>query len=67
MGYHTPNERFFLNLMLLRACSDSAISHSTIGVRALNSLELSRLMVLRGLRSRQDIFFLVNVAEQEVL
>jgi len=48
--------------MLLRTCS-----HSTIRVRALNSLKLSRLVVLRGLSSRQYIFLLVNVAEQEVL
>lgn len=48
--------------MLLRTCS-----YSPIRVRALNSLKLSRLMVLRSLRSRQDIFLLVNVAEQEVL
>lgn len=57
----------FLDLVLLRPCSHSTISHSTIRVRALNSLELCRLVVLRSLSSRQDIFLLVDVAEEEVL
>jgi hypothetical protein len=54
--------RSILHLVLLRTCSNSSIR-----VRALNSLKLSRLVVLCGLGSRQDIFLLVNVAEQEVL
>ena len=57
----------FLDLVLLRPCSHSTISHSTVRVRALNSLELSRLVVLRCLGSRENIFLLVNVTEQEVL
>ena len=48
--------------MLLGACSDSPVR-----VCALDSLKLSRLVVLSSLSSRQNIFLLVNVSEKEVL
>ena len=51
-------QEFFSDLVLLRTCSDSPIR-----VRALDGLELSRLMVLRSLGSRENVFLLVNVAE----
>lgn len=55
-------QEFLSDLMLLRARGDSSVRVCT-----LNGLELSRLMVLRSLGSRQNIFLLVNVAEEEVL
>jgi hypothetical protein len=43
------------------------MTRSLIRHRALNSLKISILVVLSSLGGRQDIFLLVDVAEQEVL
>jgi hypothetical protein len=57
----------FLNLVLLSTRSKRAMTRSLIRHRALNSLKISILVVLSSLGGRQDIFLLVDVAEQEVL
>ena len=53
--------------MLLSTRSERAMTRSFARDGAIDSLELSIVMVLRSLRSRQDVFLLVDVAEQEVL
>lgn len=53
--------------MLLSAASDSNSAQRLLGDRSVNNFELGRLVVLRGLGSRQDVLLLVNVPEEEVL
>jgi len=53
--------------MLLSTRSKRAVTRSLIRNCAIDRLKLSIVMVLRSLRSRQYIFLLVDVAEQEVL
>jgi hypothetical protein len=56
-----------LNLMLLSTHGDRPMSRRLIRLQALHRLKLSRLVVFRGLVSRQDVFLLIDVAEGEVL
>jgi hypothetical protein len=58
---------YSLDLVLLSTCSQRAMPRSLLRHRALDSLKLSIVMVLSSLSSGQDVFLLVDVAEQEVL
>lgn len=53
--------------MLLSTASNTNVANRFLRDRSVDDFKLGRLVVLRGLGGRQDVFLLVNVPEEEVL